>query len=166
MVRQEICVFLYYYFLAVARALWDFSSPSRDQTPALDSASMRAWSPHQWTTREFPEKFKHKKFFLSGGLPSPLTVPCVPTLGIDQTSPIKRNTDSTINSNILPASRQLLNTPRPCKRPQWCLDLGCVNCQQYAIERTAICFRKYICVFWLPTGRTGFGTFWEAVTGL
>lgn len=42
MVRQEICVFLYYYFLAVARALWDFSSPSRDQTPALDSESMES----------------------------------------------------------------------------------------------------------------------------
>lgn len=76
----------------------------------LQPLTVRAWSPHHWTTREFPEKFKHKKFFLSSGLPSSPTVPCVPTLGIDQNSPIKRNTGSTIKSNILPESRQLLNT--------------------------------------------------------
>ena len=50
------------------------------------------------------EKFKHKNSSLTSGLPSSPTLHCVPALCITQTSPISKNTCSTMKSNILLAS--------------------------------------------------------------
>ena len=82
-------------------------------------------------------RYLNEKSSLRFGLHSPLTVHCVSALCINQTSPISRNTSSTIKSNILPASTgQLLkrqHSSSSCMGSHdllaWHLDLDHVNCQ-------------------------------------
>ena len=87
------------------------------------------------------EKFKHKKF----SLPFGLTPPSLYTV-YHQTSPIGRNTCSSLNSNFLlaPTRQHLKDNILSWAHKGSCqhLDLGCVNCQLYIILCRALCLGK------------------------
>ena len=92
------------------------------------------------------------------------TIPCISALYKEQSSPIGRNTHSAINRNLFPAStRQLLKNNIPswtCKRPQWCLDLDCANCQYVINVQPSVSENFHNCVCYVTCkGWNSYGSF-------